>query len=118
MWCRFESCLLDFSFNAFVAQLVEQWPFKPWVEGSSPPRRTHLVSLAQWIKASRYGREDWGFESLKRHNKEKKIMEDIEKMLSDISAKVFPPEPEVDMSKFVSEPKLTQGPEDDDLALT
>lgn len=36
-----ESLTLRKSFVESVAQLVEQRPFKPWVEGSSPSRFTH-----------------------------------------------------------------------------
>ena len=33
-----------------VAQLVEQWPFKPLAGGSSPPGRTTLKHCYQWFQ--------------------------------------------------------------------
>lgn len=47
-------------------------------------------------------------------------MDDIDKMLADISDSVFSPvdeELEIDTKKLFPDPKLTEGPEDDDIAL-
>jgi hypothetical protein len=41
--------MLDLNHGGRVAQLVEQCPFKAWVEGSSPSALTRCFNNLQWL---------------------------------------------------------------------